>query len=57
MLLTFIIEDAVANPVKFTRDDLPTNERANFDQRRYAQTKNATVGKIIFIIKSLKALI
>ena len=43
MEIEFIIEDAIANPLKFTRDDLPTNERATFDQRRYAQTKNATV--------------
>jgi len=43
MELEFIIEDAVANPIKFTLDSEPTGVRANFDQRRYAQTKHATV--------------
>lgn len=43
MNLEFIIEDAVSNPIKFTRDDNNVDQRANFDQRRYSQTKNATV--------------
>ena len=48
MDITFIIEDAVANAVKFTLDSEPSDVRANFDQRRYAQVKNATVdeGKV-----------
>ena len=43
MDITLIIEDAVANPIKFTLDSEPSDVRANFDQRRYAQVKNATV--------------
>ena len=42
MDLNLIIEDAISNPVKFTRDDLPTNERASFDQQRYAQAHHTT---------------
>ena len=43
MEITFIIEDAVANPIKFTLDGTPSDVRANFDQRRYSQVKNATI--------------
>jgi len=43
MDLNFIIEDATANPIKFTLDNSPVDQRANFDQRRYRQTHNTTV--------------
>ena len=43
MELNLIIEDAISNPIKFTLDGAPVDQRATFDQRRYAQTKNTTV--------------
>jgi len=43
MDVNFTIEDATANPIKFTLDGAPVDQRAAFDQRRYRQTTNTTV--------------
>lgn len=40
--ITFQVKLPVSNPLKFTRDGSPKNQRASFDQRSYAQVKNAT---------------
>jgi hypothetical protein len=43
MDLTLIIEDATANPIKFTLDGAPVDKRARFDQQRYGQANHTTV--------------
>ena len=43
MDLNLIIEDATANPIKFTLDGAPVDKRARFDQQRYAQANHTTI--------------
>jgi hypothetical protein len=41
--IDLIVEIPVANPFKFIQDGANSDERANYDQRRYALVKNASV--------------
>jgi hypothetical protein len=43
MTINYFVQLAIANTLRFTYDGTSSNERASFDQRRYAQTKNAEV--------------
>jgi len=43
--VSFLVEYAVANVLKFTLDGVDTSQRANFDQRRVADSLAATVNR------------
>lgn len=42
MLVSYSVKFPIANPLKCTYDGENSNQRARFDQKRYAQSKNAT---------------